>query len=156
MGGQISSTSAPTSPAGDIITIVDLDNAPLRVVQATGATDEGSTKSKLFECTIDARNNPGEEVYVRFINTAAYDFEASSPAAPTVGTDDAEMVLPCNAGRKMTWTFPSGIMVAETSGDATEHIDTYVACVKDAGGSGGSTSPSGQVDVYLWMNVTTA
>ena len=91
--------------------------------------------SNLHGVQIDARNNPGEDVYVRIYNSSSV----------TVGDDDAEVVLPCRKGTTIEWWFPP-FGIPFTTGIS------LLAC-KDKGGAPGSlTSPSGVVNVRMLID----
>jgi hypothetical protein len=87
---------------------------------------------KVYIVKIDATSNTGQDVYVK-----GYD-----SAAPTVGSEAADLVLIGKRGVVTEYTFPRGIAFA---------TDISMACVQEAGGLAGTTSPSGTVDVEVQM-----
>lgn len=91
-----------------------------------GISTGGAT---LFEINIDARQNPGEDVY----------FCAYNLASPTVGTSQPEIVGWCKAGKKQSYVCPRGYVLG---------TDLSIAATQEKSGSG-TTNPSGIVDVEL-------
>lgn len=124
----------PDQFASALVTIDDL--------KATSSDDifpDFDTTVQVKAVDIDATANPGEDVYVKFYNLAA----------PTVGTDIAVMWLWGKAGAVTPYSFPE-----EGISFTLAPRKVSVACVKEAGGEEGTTSPSGQVDVKILGNGT--
>lgn len=82
---------------------------------------------------IDARENPGEQVYLRI-------YAATSP---TVGTTAAEILLPCPKGKKKTYYFPLGVIIP---------TGISLAVVKNAGGTSGADNPTGTVNLRILIS----
>lgn len=105
---------------------------------ATPETDMGApfASGVLYSIVVDCRNNPNEDVTFRL-------YDASS--APTVGTDAAEVWVQGKRGQLIEYEWPVGIPFGTGFSAAT---------VKGAGGTGGSTNPSGIVKIELVVNIT--
>jgi hypothetical protein len=112
-------------PVGTAAKIFDI-----AALNATPQSNIYGGPSIVFGVDIDAEQNTGEDVFVKF-----YDL-----LAPTVGTDDAEMVLKCPSGAKQSYVFPRGIPMA---------TGLSVACVTEKGGGAGTTNPTGTVSVVI-------
>lgn len=112
---------------------------------ATGRDNiTGAGGSEVSLVTIDCTGNPDEDVTTRLYNLAD----------PTVGTDDAEVVLKGYKGRAVTYRFTQidlDALAADTEGWQGWPFSTAlsVATVQEAGGTGGATAPSGTVKVTL-------
>lgn len=118
-----------THPAG-----VATSGRKFTTLNATSVDDAGgATNTTIFSIEIDATANTGEDVY----------FKLYDNAAPTVGTTAPNMVLKQLAGTKKTWVCKRGQVFTDVS----------VACVQEPG-QGGTTSPSGVVDVDIDWTTT--
>ena len=119
------SARLPTPLGGSTAKLITINAA-----NATAHNDIFGATGSVFEVEINATLNSGEDVFLRI-----YD-----DASPTVGTTDAEMVLPGIAGQKTWYGFPRGIP-----------FDTAVSVsvTKTAGGTSGNDDPSGEVNVIL-------
>ena len=98
----------------------------------------GTTDTKIYVVEIDCTSQTAADVYVRFYNLAD----------PTVGTDDAVMVLKGYASSTTTYIWaktPCDVFTTALS----------VACVTNAGGGGGADAPTGTVDVTIVARETT-
>ena len=108
---------APDSPAG-------ANSTPEQNVTS-------SATPKLFAIEVDCEDNPNEDVTCRIYDNAA---------APSVGTDHAEVFVPGKRGQKIEFEWPIGIPFS---------AGLAVAVVKGDGGTGGSDDPTGFVRVVL-------
>lgn len=98
---------------------------------------EAFASATLFSIVVDCRNNPNEDVTFRLYDNAA----------PTVGTTAAEVWVRGKRGQLIEYEWPIGIPYGTGLSAAT---------VKGAGGTGGSTDPSGIVKITLTCNLTLA
>jgi len=87
--------------------------------------------SKFYKATIDALNNPGEDVTLRLYDLAT---------APAVGTTPAHIWLKGTRGEETNYDYPIGIKFTAGIG---------VAVVQGAGGTGGAVNPTGIVKVKI-------
>lgn len=122
--------------------ILDSDADLENIATATGGTTTPAV-IRIYAVEIDCSENLNEEVFTRFYNVDD----------PTVGSDDADIVLSCAAAEVNPFIFHRGITLIGSTGGAT---DAYmkVATVTDGGGTGGATSPTGTVKVTIWYKVT--
>ena len=91
-----------------------------------------ATAGSVMAAILDNTQNPTEAAYLK----------AYASAAPTVGTTAPELVLRARKGCKLMVAFSSGAALATA---------VTAACVT-AGGTGGTTAPTGQVDARLCVN----
>lgn len=98
---------------------------------------EAFSAATLYSIVVDCTNNPNEDVTFRLYDNAA----------PTVGTTVAEVWVPGKRGQKIEYEWPIGIPFGTGLSAAT---------VKGAGGTGGSTDPSGTVKVTVVCSLTLA
>ena len=98
-----------------------------------------STGNIIYWIEVDCRNNPVEDVTFRLY---------TGTSNPNVGTDKAEVFVPGKRGRLLTYHWPAGITWPTTN-------KVYAACIKGAGGTAGSSAPSGQVKVRIGLLIGT-
>ncbi len=115
----------PTPLGGSTAKLITIDGA-----NATANNDVFPGSGSVYQIEIDASLNSGEDVFLRL-----YD-----DATPTVGTTDAEVVVPGRAGEKTWYGFPRGIPFGTA---------ISVSVTKTAGGTAGLDAPSGTVNVQL-------
>ena len=116
----------------------EIPNSRANVIKdITGSVALGNTKTTIHQVTIDARLNPGEDVYTRIW---LGDFSSTAVA---IGSTAAHIVVPMRAGLMRTWLCNRGTENL-TAGDGI-----YVATVTTPGGTGGGGHPSGQVIVRI-------
>lgn len=118
-----STHGVPSALANLLVKFVALSTTPRNNV-----TDTAS--STLYGVEIDARENPGEHVFLRIFDHAT----------PTLGTTDAHVLLRCLKGLKTTWYFKRGIPFV---------VGMSVAVTISPGATSGADPPTGQVDVKL-------
>lgn len=120
-----STHGVPTALANLLVKITALSTTPRNNITGTASTD-----STLYGVEIDARENPGEHVFLRIFDHAA----------PTLGTTDAHVLLRCLKGLKTSWYFKRGIPFV---------VGMSVAVTISPGATSGADPPTGQVDVRL-------
>ncbi len=99
-------------------------------------------RSIIFVVELDLTENPGENTFTRFF----------ASAAPTVGSDVAEMVLKGIAGRVTVYYIEDGVDFQFAGAAGLEAAsDISVATVREPGTTNGATSPSGTVKVTNWF-----
>jgi hypothetical protein len=96
----------------------------------------GAVGAILYMVEIDCTNNTDEDVYVRFYNKSS----------PTVGTDDAEVLLKGFAGKKKTYVCKRG---------TTFSSNLSVATVTERGATAGATNPTGTVALIILVDDVT-
>ena len=112
---------------------------------SSNATPENaiaSAGSDVHQVKIDCTLNPGEDVYTRFYDSAA----------PTVGTDDAVLVLKGLKGQVVTYdlyNITHGASPVISGIDFATQIS--VATVTNRGGTGGADNPTGIVIVTILL-----
>lgn len=87
----------------------------------------------VYRIRINCTQNSAEDVYVRIF----------ASEAPDLGVDDAELMVPGNRGRDITWDFPRGITIA---------TGLSIATVRDKGATAGNSAPTGIVDLIIDIN----
>ncbi len=98
---------------------------------------ESFSSATLYSIIVDCTNNPNEDVTFRLYDNAS----------PSVGTTVAEVWVPGKRGQIISYEWPIGIPFGTALSSAT---------VKGAGGTGGSTNPSGTVKVTVVCDLTLA
>lgn len=124
------SARIPPPLGGSTAEVISIDG-----INATANNDVFDATGSVFQVDIDASLNSGEDVYLKFYDNLT----------PTIGTDDAEMVLKGKAGQVTPYLFPRGIPFGTA---------ISVACSKTAGGTEGVDNPSGTVDVQILVGAT--
>lgn len=97
-------------------------------------TGTGDATNTLYIVEVDCKENPGEDVYVRFWDVAA-------AGSPNVGTTDARVLVPGFRGEVHTMSWHLGIIWASAISTAT---------VTNQGATSGATDPTGIVRVRIW------
>ena len=109
---------------------------------------EGAATTDIYCIEVDATENPGQDVTIRFWNDLAGNV--------TVGTTDAEFWVRAAKGQLTTIECAAdprsagGPLVGVTVGRTNN--DVSVACMQEKGGTSGATSPSGTVKVRIWVD----
>lgn len=109
------------------VTIEDLNATPVNALLV------GTADVTLMAIQVDCGKNTAEDVSIRMYDNAA----------PTVGTDDAEHVVKGYKGKNKEFRVTPYGVVFDTA--------LSIAATQEAGGTGGTTDPSGKVNVTLFL-----
>lgn len=118
----------PTTATGE-------PNAIVTIEKSIGTSENdlsGANACTVYKVKIDCKANPQEDVSTRFFDSAS----------PSVGTDDAELLLKGYKGKLKTYICKRG----------TPFTNLSVATVKNQGATAGSADPTGTVKVTIYID----